>query len=166
MRVFTCIVLAILIFSSCGSDTEVEGSPVIIDTSEVLKPFKIPELDSAVVYCRCFENGHSSCLTFAAVRPESLCDSSNRLLVMDGFEHIDGFEEFLKSAQLQKNKWGARDARFVIKCFAKDTSFVLTYADYDDNTLWIDNERELKCKRPVLAWIMFLTGLKEIDCPN
>jgi hypothetical protein len=132
----------------------------------MLKPFKVPDLDSAVVYCWCFKDGTSNCMTFAAVRPEELCDSSHRLFALNGFFHLSNLKSLLQNAEHQENKWGTRDARFVIKCFSKDSSFLLTYADYNDSTLWIDGKSELKCKKPILAWLMNEMGISEIDCPD
>lgn len=167
MRLLLPLFMLFAFLSSCGPAGENNGvSTLPVDSLQALKPFVIPHLDSAVIYCWCFKNGTSQCMTFAAVKPEALCDSSNRLLAISGPVHLPSFTVLLKNAQLQENKWGARDARFVIKCFSKDSSFLLTYADYDDHTLWIDGNRELKCKRPVLAWIMNEMGLTEIDCPN
>ncbi len=151
-------------FSACSPSPPDTSS--IQKSPEGIETYHVGEIDSAVIYCWCFENGQSRCFTWAAIKPKDLCDTSNHLLSITGFTNLSNLRTFLNNAKIQKNKWGTRDARFVIKCFEKDSSFYLTYADYNDSTLWIDGERELKCNMPILAWIMSEMGLREINCPN
>lgn len=165
MKLFA-ILLAIFCFA-CNAPHPDSGYYQPTDTAPtyVLKPYSISGLDSAVIYCWCFENGHSSCLTFKRVLPAELCKSSHRLLVMDGFVHMAGFQNLINKAKSQSNHLGDfTDTRFVIKCYRRDSTFLLTY--YDDSTLLVDEKRELICPKPILAWIMSEMNLSEIDCPN
>lgn len=152
--------------SEPDNETSILHSPGLDSLHNIPAPFRINKLDSAVVYCWCFKDGQSRCMTFAAVKPGDLCDTNHYLLSITGFPHVPNLQSLLNGAKVQKNKWGTRDARFVIQCFEKDSSFVLTYADYNDSTLWIDGDRELKCNAPILAWIMNEMELNEIECPD
>lgn len=131
----------------------------------ILKPYRISGLDSAVIYCWCFKNGQSACMTFKRVLPQELCTPSNRLLVIEGFEHLARFQNLINQSKSQSNHLDDfTDTRFVIKCFRKDSTFLLTYNN--DSTLFVDEKRELICPRPILAWIMSEMNLNEIDCPD
>jgi hypothetical protein len=161
-RFYSFLLLFSCILISCSSPPDES----YIQESQGIETYHLGKIDSAVIYCWCFENGESRCFTFAAIKPKDLCDSSNRLLSITGSGHISNLQTFFNSAKTQKNKFGMRDARFVIKCYEPDSCWYLTYADYNDSTLVIDEDRELKFNQPVLEWIMNEMKLSEIDCPE
>jgi hypothetical protein len=129
----------------------------------VFTPYRMGALDSAVLYCWCFKDGNTNCSTFTRVLPSDICKPEHRFLAITDPIHLANFRAMINKSKSQSNSWGGdRDSRFVIWCFEKDSSYMLTYDS--DSILIADAKRELVTPKPILAWIMSEMGLSEINC--